>query len=412
MELDGAAKKLRKSFVNGLLALFKCYVNYYRYAKPKLSPAFNCEEESEILLSEFFKTLKPDDELFTYLQSTKKDILESQVSSRSHRVTFFQDETIPEEQAATSDEFVKTTSALVFPNIRKISSGLLNAYVDNLNEKEAESRTEALRKNRDTTSLTQATADALEKEKSVEPKVMVSLIDDRIDAVANKNNKKNKKKNKSKSRTKRTTDEHTSSNNTSNSTLTHAIDFDSIDDASTSTTSNSNKRVKFSGPVIDLAELAQPNGHLNNTIPPQLPPPPTYLPPQRPDQTIEYLQHQLHQLVAQRNVANPSQVIHEPYATDPYSAPSTFNQMNQWAHQYGPPSAQSYLASPVYSHHHPTSHHQSHHHGRGRGRGHTRGRGRGRGRTATHNSNRGRFSERRDGRGGSNRGGRGRSAQN
>ena len=66
----------------------------------------------------------------------------------------------------------------MFPQINQISSDLLRQYIQALNEKEAIFRTETLLKNKNTTSATAATAEALDVEANVTPRNLKSLIDE------------------------------------------------------------------------------------------------------------------------------------------------------------------------------------------------------------------------------------------
>ena len=205
-ELEGAIKKLHKEFVEGLEKLLIIWINFYKFADPDNMPPFTNEEGTEALLQLFFE--QSDDSLFSYLKTTReifKTILENRASRSNYNSTISR----TTEEINATDKFLFDTSSKVFPQVRKISIELLNDYTRQLNEKEAETRTEALIANRDTTSITTATASALENEEKLSPQNMITFVDERIsiskeNVKGNKNKKKNKNKSKNNNKTSNT----------------------------------------------------------------------------------------------------------------------------------------------------------------------------------------------------------------
>ena len=75
------------------------------------------------------------------------------------------------------------------PTIEKNTITLLKEYVDNLNKQEADKRTVALIRTKNTALITEATATAIEAETNVTPQNMVTLIDRRAIIAVSKSNK-------------------------------------------------------------------------------------------------------------------------------------------------------------------------------------------------------------------------------
>ena len=91
-------------------------------------------------------------------------------------------------------------------SFQQITIELLEDYVNNLKIQEAEKRTNALTKTKNTALITEATATAIEDEKNITPKNMVTLIDKRAAITVSKLNKsilKNTNVNKIKNKKKR-----------------------------------------------------------------------------------------------------------------------------------------------------------------------------------------------------------------
>ena len=379
MELKGAINKLHEDFVNGLYALFECYSNYYKYAYPENAPPYSNEEGAEILLQKFFESA--DESIYIYLNSNKQDFTTKHIATRHNRVNYGASDTFTAEEHKLCEKFIKVATDNIFLHITPVTVDLKRSYIDGLNKKEAESRTEALIQNRNTSSITTATAEALEEEDNVEPEKLVSLIDDRT-AIAIRKSDKNKSKKKKKTDTR-----HTNTSGEKTTTLPNT------------STDNNNDSVKHQGTGFDHQENThhgrapyrmehQKKAHFN------LPPYPSSHPLQPPTPhhyshpTIEMLQQQINSIqemsqygdypTSHPNHLQPSLYTpHSPHQPQQFELPSIH-------HGYLEHQTPSSLP-PQQQHHYP---------GPGRGRGRGRGiqfpRGRGRG-----------------GRGGSNRGGRG-----
>ena len=178
MELQGTILKLKNEYINGLLNLFECWVCYTKATDPDNVPPFNNHEGAEVLLQQYFHT-KADDECFEYLYSNKNDFILGFIKPRIERISYLKNKNITPEELEKADNFKECVSLNVFGHIKKISSELLKKYNDNLNKDEAIQRTEALIRNRKSSTATEATANAIEKEDSIKAQNMMSLIDDR-----------------------------------------------------------------------------------------------------------------------------------------------------------------------------------------------------------------------------------------
>ena len=400
IEREGAIAKLKSEFIKGLVTLFEYYVNFNKFANPAIKPPFENEEGAEVLLQEYFHSA--DQAIFDYLNSDKNDFITKVVKPRSERITYNTNVETTTEQLATAKTFISTTSAEIFPHIRTISVDLLKKYVDNLNRKEAETRTEALVKNRNTASMTAATAEAIEEEESVKPATLINLIDDRTKvAIDKENNKTNKKANKNKNKKnkrKRANDE----------SLTSATSITTVDtDEVTRSTPNKRSRsVNFQdvrpdrSNILLLQDQRNATEGTNITLPPR---PNDYIATTTPMQpTVASLQQQLNllqtQLTSNLSTTTDSQFIPEPSTY--HRTPSTLQQMNSWSNRYDP------VFDSTNSEHHSTFHPnrtpQYHYQGHGCAQGTTaRGRGRDHGRRSNGGRGRGR-----GGRGGANRDGR------
>ena len=176
MEQEGAIFKLQELYVTGLHALFNCYSNYYKFAYPDNATPYTNEEGAEILLQKFFE--EADDSIYEYLHCTKVLFTNKHITSRHNRVEYGASDTFTPEQNQLCDTFCDVAKKEIFHSILPITVGLKKSYIDELNKKEAISRTKALIKNRNTTSITASTAEALEKEDNVQPENLRALIDD------------------------------------------------------------------------------------------------------------------------------------------------------------------------------------------------------------------------------------------
>ena len=197
LEDEGSKNKLHNMVVKGFNALFICWVNYLKFAHPDLAPPYNNDEGAEVMLAHYFNCA--EDEFFTYLHIEKRAFVKQHIDPRAERITYLSDAKTTDEQYEVADKFKELVCNKCFPSIKQLTIDLFATYTQKLNEQEAEKRTEALIKNRDTASITAATAEAIEKEQNVKPKHLVSLIEECAEeAITNAQKKKNKKSKKEK----------------------------------------------------------------------------------------------------------------------------------------------------------------------------------------------------------------------
>ena len=185
MELDGDILKLQTGFITELAKLLGYWVCYRRALDPDNQPHFSNDEGGEELLQDLFK--QAPSELFTYLHARKKTFLSELIAPHSEMIKYIHNDSLTEVQKTTASEFLKSAASIIFPCIPDVTYLLFDKYVVNQNIKVAISRTEAFISNNKSTSITAATATAIDKEESVKPKQLVSLIKDTaVDILDNK----------------------------------------------------------------------------------------------------------------------------------------------------------------------------------------------------------------------------------
>ena len=185
MELDGDILKLQTGFITELAKLLGYWVCYRRALDPDNQPPFSNAEGGEELLQDLFK--QAPSELFTYLHARKKTFLSELIAPHSEMIKYIHNDSLTEVQKTTASEFLKSAASIIFPCIPDVTYLLFDKYVVNQNIEVAISRTEAFISNNKSTSITAATATAIDKEESVKPKQLVSLIKDTsVDILDNK----------------------------------------------------------------------------------------------------------------------------------------------------------------------------------------------------------------------------------
>ena len=72
--------------INGWIKLLEYMINYYKFANPDLSPPFTNKEGAEALLQKYF--CSANNNIFKYLNTTKRIFLEENVNPRVERITY------------------------------------------------------------------------------------------------------------------------------------------------------------------------------------------------------------------------------------------------------------------------------------------------------------------------------------
>ena len=195
IEEEGSKSLLRQEFINGLLDIFEMVSLYTRTATKDVSPPFDDQDSSEMLLQRFFYNHCAENaHFYNYLHIDKKYML-AIIKARQTKIKWTQDEEnnpTTEEMDILIDEFFRLATTKCFPIIEEITIELLDDYLKQLNEEEAVQKIEALQKNKATRSVTAEVATIIATEPSLDAAQMKNLIDDRISiaAKAKKNTKK------------------------------------------------------------------------------------------------------------------------------------------------------------------------------------------------------------------------------
>ena len=178
LELEGATEKLQDGFINGLLDLFECWAYYFRASNPDLMPIFNNEEVAESLLQQYIHSA--DNSIFEYIKIDKNVLIQTKIIPSLPRITYVNQDKISEEEFKIANEFKATAATTVFPRIQEISATLLKKNTNNLNIEVAIQRSEDLIKNRKTIKIHLEAAEAIEREESVKPKILIKLSNNHI----------------------------------------------------------------------------------------------------------------------------------------------------------------------------------------------------------------------------------------
>ena len=174
MELENKEEniKIQNFFIECLLELFSYWICYQKAFNPDKCPPFSNEEGAESLLQMDFKDIP--NELFEYLAKEKSAPIEEHITPCADRIKYIHDDGLTIEEIATAKEFKKQTANTTFLHIIEILHTLLKNYTDRINEEDAIRRTKALILKKKTTSITEATSEAIEiweeKDSDISPK--------------------------------------------------------------------------------------------------------------------------------------------------------------------------------------------------------------------------------------------------
>ena len=111
---------------------------------------------------------------------------EKHIDTRYNRVDYGASDTFSDDGSFLCIQISRITKEKIFRHISPVTIDLKKSYIDNLNIKEASSRTKALINNHGIISITTATATVLEKEQHADPKLMMNVMDDRADIAIKK----------------------------------------------------------------------------------------------------------------------------------------------------------------------------------------------------------------------------------
>ena len=119
------------------------------------------------MLQQFFFQFYSNIEYFSFLHSTKSDLL-AVIKLRQQKINYLTKETTDEEEE-TSKKFIAYALEKKIPIITTVTINLLKNYHTKLNEEEALQKATALLKNKNTRSATAEVATILTSETSIEP---------------------------------------------------------------------------------------------------------------------------------------------------------------------------------------------------------------------------------------------------
>ena len=189
IEENGAKEKILNSFVNELVLVFKIYSIYTRTMLKKLSPPYDNEEASELLLQHFIKHYCANNEEFYEFLHVDKDELTKLATTRRAKIKYISDSSRTTDTDLQSNCFIKYAENDFFPKIKEASIDLIEEYKLSCDKEEAFAVSNALQKATAAHTITAETAKAISTEQSVDHPTMLSLIDERIDAKLSKNSK-------------------------------------------------------------------------------------------------------------------------------------------------------------------------------------------------------------------------------